>query len=131
MMAIRKSLHRVARILVADDEPEICKLFAGQLRSAGYSVSEAQSGAEALRLLRGNAFDLLVLDLDMPDIDGFEVLKIVRSEFPHLQVLVVSGYLEGSLLQAAECLGARLTLEKTSASRLLVKTARKLLGDTN
>jgi DNA-binding NarL/FixJ family response regulator len=67
----------------------------------------------------------------MPDVDGFDVLKIVRSEFSHLQVLVISGYLHGALLEAAECLGARLTLDKASAPRLLVETTRKLLGDAN
>lgn len=71
------------------------------------------------------------VDLKMPDIDGFEVLKIVRSEFPHFEVLVISGYLEGALLKAAECLGASLSLDKANAPRLLVETTRKLLGDTN
>jgi CheY-like chemotaxis protein len=130
VVAIGKALHSAARILVADDDPQVCKLFTRQLRSAGYGVSQAQSGVEALKLLRGNSFQLLVLDLKMPDIDGFQVLKITRSEFPHLQVLAVSGYMEGVLLEAAECLGARLTMEKNGAPDLLVKTARKLLGDT-
>jgi hypothetical protein len=44
---------------------------------------------------------------------------------------VISGYLEGALLKAAECLGASLSLDKANAPRLLVETTRKLLGDTN
>jgi DNA-binding NarL/FixJ family response regulator len=76
-------------------------------------------------------FRLLVLDLDMPDdgTDGFEILKMVRTELPHLQVLVISGYLRGALLEAAECLGARLSLYKDSAPRLLLESTRKLLGE--
>ena len=128
MAAIQESPNRGIQILVADDEPAVRGLFAKQLRSAGYCVSEAESGLEALRLLREISFQLLVLDLEMPEIDGFEVLKIVRAEFPGLQVLVISGYLEGVLLKAAECFGAVLTLEKTSAPRFLVEAARKLLG---
>ena len=128
---ISKTPDSVPRILVADDDPQVCGLFARQLRSAGYRVSEAHSGAQALSLLRNAPFQLLVLDLKMPDMDGFDVLKIVRSEFSHLQVLVISGYLHGALLEAAECLGARLTLDKASAPGLLVETTRKLLGDAN
>jgi CheY-like chemotaxis protein len=118
------------RILIADDEPQIRKLFARKLRNAGYSVSEAKTGAEALILLRGIRFRLLLLDLDMPDTDGFEVLKTVRSEFPHVPVLVISGYMQGALLKAAECFGAVWTLEKAAAPQLLVPTVRKLLGDS-
>jgi CheY-like chemotaxis protein len=131
VMATRKPSARVSRILVADDDPRTRKLFVKKLRSAGYAVSEARSGTEALSLLRGMHYRLLVLDLDMPDSDGFEVLKTVRSDFPHLLVLVVSGYMHGVLLKAAECFGARLTLERTTATRLLVPMARKLLGDIN
>lgn len=133
MTAIRESPESGARILLADDDPHVRRLFAGQLRSAGYRVIEAQSGLEALSLLRGLPFQLLVLDLDLklPDIDGFEVLKIVRSEFPRLQILALSSYLQGALLKAAECFGARLALDKTLAPRLLVETTRKLLGERN
>jgi len=130
-MAVRESTVRISRILVADDDPLVRKLFAKKLRSAGYSVSEAKSGPEALSLLRRMHFRLLVLDLDMPDdgTDGFEILKFVRTELPHLQVLVISGYLRGALLEAAECLGARLSLYKDSAPRLLLESTRRLLGE--
>jgi len=118
-----------SRILVAEDQPRMRKLFARKLRSAGYLVSETNSGEEAISLLRDLRARLLVLDLDIPDTDGFGVLRTVRSHFPHLQVLVVSGYKQGVLLEAAECLGARSTLKKTSAPQMLVGEARKLLGD--
>jgi CheY-like chemotaxis protein len=134
VIARRKYPQGNPRILLADDEPVISELFARKLRSAGYAVTEAPSGAEALYLLRGIPFQLLVLNLDMRvreagGYDGFEVLKIVRVEFPRVPVLVISGFLEGSLLKAAEVLGAKMTLEKTSAPWLLVESARKLIGE--
>jgi len=131
VMATRRSRSRVSRILVADDNPLVRRKFAKKLRSAGYSVSEAKSGDEALSLLRGMHYRLLVLDLDMRGSDGFDVLKAVRANFPHLLVMVFSGYMHGILLEAAEWFGARVTLERRAAPRMLVPSARKLLGDHN
>jgi CheY-like chemotaxis protein len=130
MPSHKNGVHK-SRILVAEDQPRVRKLFARKLRSAGYLVSETNSGEEALSLLRDLHARLLVLDLDIPDTDGFQVLRTVRSNYPHLQVLVVSGYKKGALLEAAECFGARATLKLTSAPHHLVGEARKLLGDAN
>ena len=118
------------RILVVDDDPQVRELLAVLLESAGYNVSRAESGREALESLRRDRFDVMVLDLDMSGLDGFDVLKVTRSEFTHLQVLVVSGYLDGALLKAAECLGAAASLNKTQASGSLVKIVRRLAGDS-
>ena len=116
------------KILVVDDDPHVLELLAVLLESAGYAISRATSGREALKSLRREQFDIMVLDLEMPDLDGFDVLKTTRSEFTDLKVLVVSGYLEGALLKAAECLGAAASLNKAEASRSLVKMVRHLSG---
>jgi CheY-like chemotaxis protein len=89
----------------------------------------AGSGRATLEELRAGWFDLLILDLDMPDLDGFDVLRIVRHEMPHVRVLVVSGYMQGKLLEAAHCLGADRTLDKIKAPRLLLPITKKLLGE--
>ena len=128
-MGSQKKAAAAPRILVVDDDPQVRRLFARKLRSAGYSVSEAQSGRQALVVLRGSRFDLMVLDLEMPDTDGFEVLKSMRSEQPHLRVLVISGYMQGGLLEAAEWFGATATIDKLTAPQSLVETARRLLGE--
>ena len=118
------------KILVVDDDPQVREVMAELLESAGYSVSRAKSGREAIESLHRGRFDVMVLDLEMPDLDGFDVLKVTRSEFTGLKVLVVSGYLDGGLLKAAECLGAAATLNKTQAPRSLVKMVRRLAGDS-
>lgn len=120
-----------ARILVVDDDPQVLQVFAAMLESAGYSVTRAKSGSEGLETLRAKRFDILVLDLEMPGLDGFDVLKVTRAEFPELRVLVVSGYLDGALLKAAECLGANIALNKSHASRSLIKTVERLAGEAN
>jgi CheY-like chemotaxis protein len=107
-------------ILVVDDEPPIRSLFTAILQDAGFFVSEATTGRQALHLLEERYFELVILDLSMPDIDGFDLLKIVRQELPHVKVLVISGYMQGPMLEAAKLFGAVGTLSKPSAPKTLL-----------
>jgi DNA-binding response OmpR family regulator len=66
------------KILVVDDEPDAVELVAFNLRAAGYEVTTATDGAEALRKARDQLPDLMVLDLMLPEVDGLEVCKILR-----------------------------------------------------
>ena len=68
------------RILVTDDDIQTLRLIGYVLRGQSYEVSEAMSGAEALRSLALNKPDLMVLDVMMPDLDGYEVCRRVRSD---------------------------------------------------
>ncbi|MEX1185469.1 MAG: response regulator transcription factor [Gemmatimonadaceae bacterium] len=68
------------RILVVDDEPDILALCAFHLRKAGYVVSTAATGAAALERARDDRPSLIVLDLMLPDVGGFDVLRILRSD---------------------------------------------------
>jgi CheY-like chemotaxis protein len=117
------------RLLVVDDDPRILKLFSQILTNGGYEVRAESSSRKALEALDGaNSFDLVVLDLSMPTPDGFDVLKSVRARRPGMRVLVVSGYLGGALLEAAELLGATASLNKTDAPKMLLPTVSQLLG---
>src|ERR1700760_3972208 len=68
-----------ARLLVVDDEATILELLSGSLRLAGFEVVTAASGAEAVRAAASDRPDLVLLDVMMPDGDGFEVLRRMRS----------------------------------------------------
>ncbi|MQY04503.1 response regulator transcription factor [Actinomadura macrotermitis] len=68
-----------ARLLVVEDEPNILELLAGSLRFAGFEVVTATDGAEAVRAARRHRPDLIVLDVMLPDTDGFEVARRLRS----------------------------------------------------
>ena len=70
------------RILVVDDEPEAVELVEFNLRQAGYAVSTAVDGAEALKKARSQTPDLIVLDVMLPEMDGFEICKTLRGEGP-------------------------------------------------
>ena len=81
------------QILIADDSETVRKHLATILTHAGYQVSEATDGLEALEKLKGEGYDLLILDLQMPKMSGFEVLRIVKSgdAVPNLPVLCITG----------------------------------------
>ena len=78
------------RILVVDDEPAIRRLLKTSLASQDYLVSEAADGATALAALARDPFDVLVLDLGLPGMDGFEVIRQVRAGRSALPIIVLS-----------------------------------------
>ena len=67
-----------AKILVVDDEPNIRELLSVSLKFAGFSVAVAENGKEALEIEREFQADLVVLDIMLPDMDGFQVLRHLR-----------------------------------------------------
>jgi CheY-like chemotaxis protein len=79
------------RLLVCDDSTTERVALGQILRRRGYEVDEAADGAAALMLLKRRPCDLLLLDLQMPDVDGFEVLAFVQKHQPELPVVVLSG----------------------------------------
>jgi PAS domain S-box-containing protein len=95
----------MARVLVVDDEPELCALASDWLESLGFSVTAAQSPTQALELLREARFDILFTDVVMPGgMDGLELARKAREMAPDLCVLLASGYAQ-SLLDASELPG--------------------------
>lgn len=79
-------------ILVVDDEQAIRELLGWMLGDAGHVVYEAANGAEALKFLRGEkSVDIVLSDINMPEMDGVELCKLVRVEWPDLPVLLISG----------------------------------------
>jgi CheY-like chemotaxis protein len=115
-------------LLVVDDDPQILKLFSQILTRGGYRVRTEASSQRAVRALdTGEPIDLVVLDLSMPEPDGFEILKAFRAKSPELKILVTSGFIGGVLLEAASLMGASATLNKIDAPKLLLQTVDSLL----
>ena len=79
-----------ATLLVVDDEPSIRELLSASLRFAGFNVLTAADGHEALHHQSGSQVDLVVLDIMLPDMDGFEVLRRLRERSPELPVLFLT-----------------------------------------
>jgi two-component system, OmpR family, response regulator len=79
-----------ARLLVVDDEPNIMELLSASLRFAGFEVATAADGDEALRSATSFRPDLILLDVMMPGLDGFEVVRRLRQEGRHIPVLFLT-----------------------------------------
>ncbi len=79
------------RILIVDDEPLIREMGRLLLETQGYEVITAGDGVEGLLALKRSLPDVLISDLNMPNMSGFEFLSIVRQRFPALAVVVISG----------------------------------------
>ena len=78
------------RILLVEDERDLNYAMAKGLRKSGYAVDSAYDGEEALDLFRINAYDLILLDLNLPKIDGIDVLKAIRTEDLYVRIMIVS-----------------------------------------
>lgn len=79
-----------ARLVVVDDEPNIRELLATSLRFAGFEVFAAEDGLSALKLIRDTEPDLVVLDVMLPDMDGFTVTRRMREKGQHMPVLFLT-----------------------------------------
>ncbi len=115
------------RILIVDDTDAVRQSIGEILADEGYETAAAADGNQALHELRRRTFDLIILDLVLPDRDGLELLDSLHAEYPELPVVVVSG--QGNIDTAVKAtrLGAYDFLEKPlSASRLLVTVQNAL-----
>ncbi len=81
-------------ILVVDDEPSLSNLLDDMLSSVGYRLIQANSAEHALHILQSNHVDLLISDIAMPGMDGYELAKAVSRQYPEVKVQLVSGYSE-------------------------------------
>ena len=80
------------RILVVDDEPQIRLLYRKELEREGYEVEVSPGGTEAIELCSGKTFDVVVLDVEMPDMSGLDVLGQLRKTCPETVFVINSAY---------------------------------------
>jgi signal transduction histidine kinase len=127
----RLEVPKAKRILLVEDEALIRIPMASALESAGFAVEGAATGADALAVMEAEAFDLLILDVVLPDMEGWEILRRVREaeEVRTLPVLVVTG-LEGLNAERALARGADEFLTKPVSPRVLVDTVVRLLASS-
>ena len=94
------------RVLLVDDEVGYVDVLYRRLTKRGFGVGRAYAGGEALQILRREDFDVVLLDLKMADMDGIEVLKILKLLDPDMQVIMLTGHGSASALQQGFELGA-------------------------
>ncbi len=129
-------------ILVVDDELVICELLGDLLKDKGFSVNYALSGGEGIDAFSENNFDLVIVDLKMPDIDGTKVLEKIKEIDPDSVVIVITGYPSFETVQTALRLGAydyitkpfdleeiSFVIKRATAFRNLILTNKKLMKE--
>ena len=120
-----------SRILVVDDEPHVVKSCARILELEGFEAVGITDGAEVLPLYQRERFDLVLLDLKMPDTDGLEVLEALKEYDPGATVVIITAYGSKENVVKALRLGAREFLEKPLDTGTLLATVRRILDRKN
>ena len=117
------------RVLVVDDEPNIVLSLEFLMRRAGFEVEVARDGAEALTALEGRPPDLLLLDVMMPELDGFEVCERIRSNPAWAKAKIVMLTAKGREVERERglSLGADAYVTKPFSTRDLVEQVKRML----
>jgi len=117
------------RILVVDDDKDILKSFKAILQEEGYDVDTAETSREAIEKTERQAYDLALLDIKLPDVDGTELLELLSERFPKMVKIMITGY--PSLQNAAESLkhGAAAYVMKPVQPESLLKVVEEKLRE--
>ena len=116
------------RILVIDDEQSVGELIKVLLTRDGYDVTTAANGREALKQVEILRPDLVITDITMPDMEGMELISILRKQHGDLPIVAMSGNVVGrSFLKVTEVLGAAATLNKPFSTQELTDVVRAAL----
>jgi DNA-binding response OmpR family regulator len=117
------------RILVVDDDSAVRDSIAMVLESAGFVVDRAEQGTTALRLLRVHAPDLVITDILMPQKEGIETIREVRSVLPDTPIIAISGGTDGGAdyLKMAQTFGASAVLAKPFDPGAMLELVNRLL----
>jgi DNA-binding NtrC family response regulator len=113
------------KILIIDDDNRIRNLFRMWLEREGYDVFEAENGKEGVKVQREHLMDLIVCDLIMPVQEGIETITQIKSEYPDVGIIAISGGGKigpDSYLSVAEHLGAWKVFTKPVDMRLMIQT---------
>jgi len=121
-----------ASILVIDDDAAVSRTLSLILTRAGYQVTTATSGRKGLELLSHDNFDLVLTDITMPELDGIEAIRRIRSDHPDLRIIAMSagGQIDkADFLHMAEALGADRVLEKPVRSERLLELVGSVMAN--
>jgi DNA-binding NtrC family response regulator len=118
-------MEHVIKLLIVDDETRFLNAIAQRLTKRGFDVRTAENGKDAIGLARSEKFDIALLDLRMPGMDGGEVLRVLKEEHRFLEAIILTGH--GSLESAVELtkLGAFSYLPKPYELEKLIEVLKE------
>ena len=115
------------KVLLVDDEKEFLEIMSQRMEARGMEVTTAESAEQALSILGQKTFDAIVMDFQMPEMDGMDALKAIKEKKPEMQIILLTGYATVEKTVEAMKIGAADFLEKPADIEALaekIKTAK-------
>jgi DNA-binding NtrC family response regulator len=117
-----------SRVLVVDDEEALRYLLSTELAAEGYEVETAGDGDEAIEAIKQKDYDVVLLDIKMPRVDGFEVLKFIKQNKPEIKVIMLTAYADVKNAIEALKLGASDFVSKPYDLQDILTSINRALG---
>jgi len=123
-------MEELKKVLVVDDDPYILMSLEFLMKKNGYDVMVARNGTEALELVEKQVPHLVLLDIMMPDVDGYEICRYIKKspELKHTKVVFMSAKTKEADILKGYDLGASLYITKPFSTRELVKQIKELMA---
>ena len=122
-------MGKKSSVLVVDDEDALRTVLSNELTNEGYDVTNAADGDDAIGELQKSAFDLILLDIKMPRMNGFEVLKFVKEHHPATKVVMLTGFADLKNAIESKKLGADDFVSKPYDLVDLLTTIERVLSE--
>jgi CheY-like chemotaxis protein len=123
----------MSRILLVDDHEPVCLSLQSMIKAMGHETLMATNGRQALALHRQTPVDVLLTDIFMPDMDGYELIQKFQREYPAVKVIAMSGGIPrapgGPYLEVAEKFGAQWLLQKPFSATRLIEVISEATGE--
>jgi len=127
MISAAKILKNISQnILVVDDEPSFRNIMKRVLVNDGHNVTLAEDGFEGLRQLKNKSFDIVLTDINMPNMDGWEFLKNVDILYPELTTAVITGLSSSERIPQDPSLSPKKIMQKPMSTKKIRKLIRDL-----
>ena len=110
-----------AKVLLVDDEKDFLDIMAERMAARGMEVSTTDSAEEALKMVIAQSYDAVVMDLMMPEMDGFKALKLFKQSRPDLSIILLTGNVPEATCREAIRLGALDVIEKPADLNFLAQ----------
>ena len=124
----------MSRILLVDDHEPVCISLQAMIKGMGHQTLMATNGRQALALHRQTPVDVLLTDIFMPDMDGYELIQRFRQDYPEVKIIAMSGGIPrapgGPYLEVAEKFGAQWLLHKPFSATRLIEVICEATGET-
>jgi DNA-binding NtrC family response regulator len=123
-------VQRSAAVLVIDDDPDMRRLLRDFLIREGYHVIEAADGRDAIFLVESERIDVVILDKEIPGMNGLDVLSFLRRRRPRLPVIFITAFGGPEVAEESRRRGARHYVEKPFRVTAIVETVGAIVGQT-